>query len=94
MNRLHLIKVVAVVHTNGFAGAARKLGVWPPAVTRAITELETSLGVRLLTRTTRIVSVTELVRATSRIAGASWANSPRPTSRWSACTARRAGGSR
>ena len=60
MDRLHLITVfVAVVDANGFAGGARKLGISPPAVTRAINELETHLGVRLLTRTTRIVRVTE-----------------------------------
>lgn len=60
MDRLHLITVfVAVVDANGFAGAARRLSISPPAVTRAINELETSLGVRLLTRTTRIVRVTE-----------------------------------
>ena len=60
MDRLHLINVfVAVVETNGFAGAARKLGISPPAVTRAINELESHLGVRLLTRTTRVVRVTE-----------------------------------
>jgi len=60
LDRLHLITVfVAVVDANGFAGGARKLGISPPAVTRAINELETHLGVRLLTRTTRIVRVTE-----------------------------------
>lgn len=60
MDRLHLMNVfVAVVDTNGFAGAARKLGISPPAVTRAINELERHLGVRLLTRTTRVVRVTE-----------------------------------
>jgi DNA-binding transcriptional LysR family regulator len=60
VDRLHLIAVfVAVVDTKGFAGAARKLAISPPAVTRAINELETSLGVRLLTRTTRVVRVTE-----------------------------------
>lgn len=60
MDKLHLINVfVAVVDTNGFAGAARKLSLSAPAVTRAINELETQLGVRLLTRTTRIVKVTE-----------------------------------
>lgn len=60
MDRLHLITVfVAVVDTNGFAGGARKLGISPPAVTRAINELEVYLGVRLLTRTTRVVRVTE-----------------------------------
>ena len=60
MDQLHLINVfVAVVDTNGFAGAARKLNISPPAVTRAINELESHLGVRLLTRTTRVVRVTE-----------------------------------
>lgn len=60
MDRFHLINVfVAVVDTNGFAGAARKLNMSPPAVTRAINELESHLGLRLLTRTTRTVRVTD-----------------------------------
>jgi len=60
LDRLHLINVlVAIADTGGFAGAARKLGISPAAATRAINELETSLGVRLLTRTTRVVRVTE-----------------------------------
>ena len=60
MDKLHLINVfMAVVDANGFAGAARKLGISPPAVTRAINELETHLGVQLLTRTTRVVRVTD-----------------------------------
>ncbi|MEO8302493.1 MAG: LysR family transcriptional regulator [Betaproteobacteria bacterium] len=60
MDQLHLVKVfVAVVDANGFAGAARKLNISPPAVTRAINELESHLGVRLLTRSTRVVRVTE-----------------------------------
>ena len=60
MDQLHLISVfMAVLDTNGFAGAARKLNISPPAVTRAISELEKHLGVQLLTRTTRVVRVTE-----------------------------------
>ena len=60
LDRLHLINVfVAVVDAGGFAGAARKLSISPPAVTRAVSELETHLGVRLLTRTTRVVRVTD-----------------------------------
>lgn len=60
MDRLNLISIfVTVVDTGGFAGAARKLNISPPAVTRAINELEAHLGVRLLTRTTRVVRVTE-----------------------------------
>lgn len=60
MDRFHLISTfVAVVDTNGFAGAGRKLNMSPPAVTRAINELEAHLGLRLLTRTTRTVRVTD-----------------------------------
>jgi DNA-binding transcriptional LysR family regulator len=60
MDRFHLIKVfVAVAESGGFAVAARKLGISPPAVTRAIMDLESHLGVRLLTRTTRAVRVTD-----------------------------------
>ena len=60
MDRLHLMRVlVAVVDAGGFAGAARKLDLSPPAITRAIAALESRLAVRLLTRTTRVVRVTE-----------------------------------
>lgn len=60
MDRFHLINVfVTVVDAQGFAGAARKLNMSPPAVTRAINELETHLGLRLLTRTTRTVRMTD-----------------------------------
>jgi DNA-binding transcriptional LysR family regulator len=60
VDRFHLINTfVAVVDTQGFAGAARKLSMSPPAVTRAINELEVHLGLRLLTRTTRTVRVTD-----------------------------------
>ena len=50
---------VAVAEAESFAGGARRLGMSPPAVTRAISALEERLGVRLLTRTTRIVRTTE-----------------------------------
>jgi len=60
MDRFHLLNVfVAVVDSEGLAGAARKLDMSPPAVTRAINELEAHLGLRLLTRTTRTVKVTD-----------------------------------
>jgi len=60
MDKFNLISIfIAVVDTNGFAAAARKLNISPPAVTRAINELETQLHVRLLTRTTRKVRVTD-----------------------------------
>jgi len=60
MDRFHLMSVfVAVVDTGGFAGAARRLSLSPPAITRAVAELERRLGARLLTRTTRVVRVTD-----------------------------------
>ena len=60
MDRLYLMSTfVAVVDCQGFAGAARKLDLSPPAVTRAVAELEDRLGVQLLTRTTRVVRVTD-----------------------------------
>lgn len=60
MDRLYLMSTfVAVVDCRGLAGAARKLNLSPPAVTRAVAQLEERLGVQLLTRTTRVVRVTE-----------------------------------
>lgn len=60
IDRLHLMNVfVAVAEEEGFAGAARRLGMSPPAVTRAIATLEQYLGIKLLNRTTRYVRVTE-----------------------------------
>lgn len=60
MDRLHLMAVfVAVAEEKGFATAARRLRMSPPAVTRAIAALEERLAVKLLNRTTRHVRVTE-----------------------------------
>lgn len=60
MDRLQAMEVfVAVVDSGGFAAAARRLELSAPVVTRAVAELEERLGVRLLTRTTRSVRVTE-----------------------------------
>lgn len=60
MDRLHLMTVfVAVAEEESFAGGARRLGMSPPAVTRAIAALEARLGVKLLNRTTRFVRTTE-----------------------------------
>ncbi|MBV6323778.1 LysR family transcriptional regulator [Duganella violaceipulchra] len=63
MDRLYLMEVfVAVTEESSFAGAARRLGTSPPAVTRAVAALEAHLGVKLLDRTTRYVRVTEAVQ--------------------------------
>ncbi len=49
-----------VVDLRGFAPAARQLGLTTSAVSRAVARLESHLGVKLLNRTTRSVSLTEL----------------------------------
>ena len=60
MDRVDGIALFAeVADRRSFAQVARRLGRSPAAVTRAIGELEARLGVRLLNRTTRAVSLTE-----------------------------------
>ncbi|WP_437276658.1 LysR family transcriptional regulator [Sorangium sp. So ce375] len=60
MDRLESMRVfVAVAEGEGFAPAARRLSMSPPAVTRAISALEERIGTRLLHRTTRVVRLTE-----------------------------------
>lgn len=51
---------VSVVDQGGFTDAARKLQISKSAISKHITRLEARLGVRLLNRTTRRVSPTEL----------------------------------
>jgi DNA-binding transcriptional LysR family regulator len=48
-----------VVEAKGFSEAARRLGVSKSVVSKAVTQLEKSVGARLLNRTTRAMSVTE-----------------------------------
>src|ERR1700704_5149764 len=60
MDRAESLAMFAEVAERGsFAEAARRRGRSPAAVTRDIAELERRLGVRLLNRTTRAVSLTE-----------------------------------
>ena len=60
MNDLAAMQVfVSVVETGGLSSAGRALGLAPSSVTRRIGELEGRLGVTLLQRTTRRMSLTE-----------------------------------
>jgi DNA-binding transcriptional LysR family regulator len=60
MDRIDAMQAfVAVADLEGFAPAARKLGLSPSGVTRLISALEERLGARLLQRTTRSVALTE-----------------------------------
>jgi DNA-binding transcriptional LysR family regulator len=64
MDRLdELAVLVAVIDHGSLAAAARRLRRSPPAVTRALAALEGRVGVRLIERTTRRLSVTEAGRA-------------------------------
>ena len=60
MDRIEAMQAfVAVADLQGFAPAARKLGLSPSAVTRLVAALEERLGARLLQRTTRSVTLTD-----------------------------------
>ena len=60
MDKLAAMQVfVRVVEAGGLSAAGRQLGLAPPSVSRRISELEALLGVRLLQRTTRKLSLTE-----------------------------------
>src|SRR5258707_7600336 len=48
-----------VVEHGGFSAAERVLGISKSRLSRRLTELETSLGVRLLQRSTRKLALTE-----------------------------------
>jgi DNA-binding transcriptional LysR family regulator len=61
MDRLKEMEVfVAVADAGSFAGAAARLRISPPAVTRAVASLEERLGARFFSRTTRSLSLTEV----------------------------------
>lgn len=62
MDNLLLSEMVVfarVVEARGFAPAARALGLTTSAVSRSVARLEAALGLKLLHRTTRAVSLTE-----------------------------------
>ena len=60
MDRLASMETfIRVVETGSFSGAARQLRVGQPAVSKTVAQLETYLGVKLLTRSTRGLTPTE-----------------------------------
>src|ERR1700676_3465763 len=58
LNELHIFS--QVVERKGFAAAARTLNLPKSTVSRKISQLEERLGIRLLQRSTRRLSVTEI----------------------------------
>jgi DNA-binding transcriptional LysR family regulator len=60
MDRLEAMSMlVTVVETGSLTAAARALNVPLPTLSRKISDLETRLGIRLLTRTTRKLTLTD-----------------------------------
>jgi DNA-binding transcriptional LysR family regulator len=57
-----MLSFVKVVDTGGFSAAARQLNVTTSVITARVQSLEERLGVRLLNRSTRSVSLTEAGR--------------------------------
>lgn len=69
-----LVVFVRTAESGSFSKAARELRLSQPSVSRIVSELETRLGVRLLLRTTRRVTMTDagalfLERARQVLAG-------------------------
>lgn len=63
MNTLETMALlVEAVDRGSFSAAGRGLGLTPSSVARGIAALEDDLGVRLLNRTTRKLSLTEAGR--------------------------------
>jgi DNA-binding transcriptional LysR family regulator len=64
MDTLDLMRTyLAVVDTDSFTGAGRKLGKSKALVSKHVSELEQRLGARLMHRTTRSIGITEIGRA-------------------------------
>lgn len=60
MNKVaELEAFIAVVDSGSFSSAADQIGIAKSAISKRLTDLETRLGVRLLRRTTRKLSLTE-----------------------------------
>lgn len=63
MDRLNSMKTfVEVVNNEGFTAAAHRIGLSRAQVSKSVMQLEAHLGARLLNRTTRRVSLTEIGR--------------------------------
>ena len=59
MDLNHIVSFLRVVEAGSFTGAAKALGVPTSTVSRQIAQLEETLGVRLLQRTSRHVQLTD-----------------------------------
>jgi len=70
LNNMHLF--AKVVDHGGFTAAAKVLGLQTSKLSRRITALEAELGVRLLNRTSRRISLTDAGRVFHLIIALHW----------------------
>jgi DNA-binding transcriptional LysR family regulator len=64
MDRFHQMRLfVRIVESGSFSAVAREMGMLQPTVSKQLTALEERLGVRLLNRSTRKLSLTEAGQA-------------------------------
>ena len=82
---------VRVVDAGSFASAGRALGMSPSTVTEHVHALEARLGVRLLNRNTRKISLTEVGGTYTSVASKSWRTSTRQIASRMRCTRRLVG---
>ena len=80
---------VKVVESGGFSAAARTLGMSPSMATAHVQSLEERLGVRLLNRSTRRVSLTEVGHAYYERSCKFWRTRTMPTRSPKRCNRRR-----
>jgi DNA-binding transcriptional LysR family regulator len=79
-----------VVDRGGFAAAGRALNLPKSKLSRRVAGLEARLGVRLLQRTTRKLSLTRPARSTTATASPCASRPRPPTRRWRWCRTSRA----
>ena len=71
-NPRHLRAFVAVADSGGFGAAARAVHVGQPALSQAIANLESQIGVRLIERTTRAVRLTPVAPSSWSMRAGCW----------------------
>jgi DNA-binding transcriptional LysR family regulator len=79
-----------VVERGGFAAAGRALGIPKSRLSRRVSELESQLGVRLLQRTTRKLSLTDVGEAYLRHCQAMRESAQAAPTPWPRCRPSRA----
>jgi DNA-binding transcriptional LysR family regulator len=83
MDLRQLRYLIATVDGGGIRRASRQLYLTQPAISKALRQLESELGVELIRRSTRGIELTRSPSASARESGAAWriATSPQRAGR-------------